>query len=88
MAFFSYKCETHGEFRLSLKKRTKLGICPQCQSDCKPVIKAGSVQVMERLDNGAMARSVERLSDIEQIMNDRADKHTEEFMKKSGLNDE
>ncbi len=33
---------------------------------------------MERLDNGAMGRAVERMHNIEEIMNDRADKHTEE----------
>ncbi len=87
MAFFSYKCETDGEFRLSLDKRAKTGKCPKCQAECKPVIRMGTMQVVERLDNGAMARQVERLANIEEIMNDRADKHTAEFMKKLDLED-
>ena len=80
MAWFTFKCPTHGEFRISLPKREKAAPCTYggCLETCKGVMKAGSVSVMERLDNGAMMRRVERLHNIEEIMNDRADKHTGE----------
>jgi hypothetical protein len=41
------------------------------------------MQSVEVLDNGAMARSVERLVNIEEIMEDRADKHSKEHSKES-----
>jgi hypothetical protein len=78
MARFTFVCPAHGEFRVSLNKREKTVMCPTCKSESKAVIKAGNVSVVERLDNGAMARTVERLHNIEEIMNDRADKHSEE----------
>jgi hypothetical protein len=76
MAWFTYECKTHGQFKLSLQKREKEHPCPTCGDIAKPVIKAGSVSVVERLDNGSMARSVERLHNIEEIMSDRSDKHS------------
>jgi hypothetical protein len=80
MAWFTYSCPTHGEFRVGLPKREKALPCRVngCIEVCKNVVKSGSVSIMERLDNGAMARAVERLSNIEEIMNDRADKHASE----------
>lgn len=87
MAWFTYHCEEHGEFRRSLKIRDKVTKCLRCDKECKSVIRIGSVQVVERLDNGAMARAVERLHNIEEIINDRADKHSEEFMKNLELDD-
>jgi hypothetical protein len=38
----------------------------------------GTTQIIEKLDNGLMGRAVERLHNIEEIMNERADKHTAE----------
>lgn len=87
MAWFTYKCDEHGEFIRSLSKRDKTSTCTKCGKECKTVIKIGTVQVMERLDNGVMARAVERLHNIEEIMTDRANKHTEEFMKNLQLDD-
>ena len=87
MALFTYQCPTHGNFRVKLDKREKRYKCPQCSVECQSVLKMGTVQVVERLDNGAMARKVERLHNIEEIMNDRADKHQEEAMKKLDLED-
>jgi hypothetical protein len=74
MAWFSYKCPEHGEFRVSLPKREKKVKCPTCSVESGAIIRAGGVQIVERLDNGAMARTVERLHNIEEIMNERADK--------------
>ena len=87
MAWFSYTCPEHGDFKVSLPKRQKRSPCPTCGKDSDGIIKLGTIQVKERLDNGAMARKVERLHNIEEIMNDRADKHQEEAMKKLDLED-
>lgn len=76
MGWFSYKCSEHGEFKVSLPKRETSVPCSKCQSKSYPALKAGTISVMERLDNGAMGRAVERLHDIEEIMNKRADDHT------------
>lgn len=79
MALFSYACKEHGQFTVSLTKREPSVACRTCGGESKPVIKTGgSISVVERLDNGAMARTVERLHNIEEIMNDRADKHSGE----------
>lgn len=78
MAWFKYKCPTHDAFSVSLAKREREVSCPKCQQLSKPIIGVGSTQIVERLDNGAMARAVERLHNIEEIMNDRADQHTEQ----------
>lgn len=81
MAWFSYKCEEHGLFTKSMLKREKKASCPVCGKDSVAVIKAGSVSIVEKLDNGAMSRSVERLHNIEEIMNQRSDEHD----KKTGM---
>lgn len=76
MGWFTYKCEEHGEIRISLDKRKDIAICPKCGSVCKAVLKAGTMRVVERLDNGTMARRVERLHNIEEIMDERDRKHS------------
>lgn len=79
MAWFTFRCPTHGEFKKSLQKREKAQPCPSCGQASDTILKpTASISVVEKLDNGAMSRSVERLHNIEEIMNDRADKHTEE----------
>jgi hypothetical protein len=77
MAWFTFKCPAHGEFRVSLVRRERVVSCPTCKTESKAVIRTGSISVVEQLDNGAMARKVERLHNIEEIMSDRADKHSE-----------
>ena len=76
MARFSYKCPEHGDFTVTLKKRVKKMPCPECQKESCAIIRAGTIQVVERLDNGAMARAVERLHDIDDIMYDRSEEHS------------
>jgi len=80
MAWFTFECPKHGQFRLGLEKRAKAVPCftHGCMQVCSNVVKTGSISVVESLDNGAMARKVERLHNIEEIMNDRADKHSSE----------
>lgn len=78
MGWFTYDCPVHGNFKVSLPKREKVQHCTTCGNDSKVILKVGSVSIVERLDNGAMARSVERLHNIEEIISDRADKHSSE----------
>ena len=76
MAWFSYTCETHGDFKTSLEKRESTQKCPKCQVNCRGIIKAGTSRTVERLDNGAMGRAVERLHNIEEIMSERDANHS------------
>lgn len=75
MPKFSYSCPNHGSFSKFLEKRAKTFPCPICQTESQPIIKAGSVSIMERKDNGAMGRAVEVLHNIEEIMEDRSKKY-------------
>jgi len=75
MAWFRYECSDHGQFRLTLPSRKKDLKCPDCDNICKPIYKAPSVRIIERLDNGAMGRRVERLHNIEDIMYERDKKY-------------
>lgn len=77
MAKFTYRCLTHGEFFLNQEKRQKKVECPSCGADSRAIIKAGSIQTIERLDNGLMTKAVERLANIEEIMEERERKHNE-----------
>lgn len=85
MARFSYKCEDHGVFTVSLEKREKRYNCPECGKESVAIIKSGSISIMESLDNGAMARRVERLHNIEEIMEERSTKHERDVL---GLKEE
>jgi len=85
MAWFSYKCpKCDTQFKKSLPKRQKSQKCPNCNEEARVLLNAGSVQVVERLDNGAMARAVERLHNIEDIMEERDAKSTKDAMEKLG----
>jgi len=79
MAWFTYECPTHGQFRQDLEERLPQHKCQSCDQMCDTVLKSGgTISVVERLDNGVMGRAVERLHNIEEIMNERADKHSAE----------
>lgn len=89
MAWFSYHCKEHGDFKVSLDKREKTQKCPTCFKDSCAIIKrVGNAQIVDRLDNGAMVRAVERLQDIEEIMEERSNKDTQDRRKRMGLEDE
>jgi DNA-directed RNA polymerase subunit RPC12/RpoP len=79
MAWFKYQCSTCAKvFRLRLDKREPAVNCadPVCSGSCKPLLGAASTsQVVEVLDNGIMPRKVERLHNIEEIMEERAAKY-------------
>lgn len=88
MARFKYKCPDHGEFVVCLDKREKKANCPHCGKESRAIIRAGTIQVMERLDNGAMARAVERLSNIEEVMSERSDAHSKMEKERMGIVEE
>lgn len=75
MGWFRYACPEHGEFRLSLAERKKRMPCPQCSKESRSILGAGTARIMEVLDNGAMARRVERLHNVEEIMEERSRNH-------------
>lgn len=66
MPLFSYKCPDHGVFYRILNNREKTVNC-DCGKASSNVLKAGTVRVVERLDNGLMARTVERPIDTEEV---------------------
>jgi hypothetical protein len=74
MARFRFKCPEHGEFFKSLGRREKEWPCPECGKNTPNQIGVGTVQIMERLDNGLMGRAIERLHNVEEILNDLSDK--------------
>lgn len=77
MPRFTYACPEHGEFQISLKMRQKTAECSRCKAESSPVIKQGSFQMLERLDNGLMPRRVERIHNIEEICEERSRKFSE-----------
>lgn len=76
MARFTYKCDKCNKvFKVSLEKRASELFC-NCGGTGKPIFTVGSTKIMERLDNGAMARAVERIHNIEEITNADSDSHS------------
>ena len=84
MPIFTYKCGEHGIFQKMLPSRVKTFECPKCGEISQNQFKVGSVQTMEILDNGLMARAVERLSDIEEIVSLDNDKFTKKNLTEEG----
>lgn len=79
MAWFTYKCKVCGyEFRKVLDERVPTVPCElsdTCQGEAAPVLKPCHVKIVEQLDNGVMVRKVERLHNIEEILEERSDRH-------------
>lgn len=74
MPWFSYRCDNcKNEFRLILEERAKTAQC-KCGCEAKNILKPAHVKVVEQLDNGLMARKVERIHNIEEILTERSDK--------------
>jgi hypothetical protein len=78
MPIFTYECPDHGAFGILAGTRLKTWKCDKCGATCPNVFKSGTVRVVDRLDNGLMARAVERLSDINEIDQQDSDKFTPE----------
>lgn len=60
---------------MSLPRRSATAFCPSCSKDSPASLSIGTTRVVEVLDNGLMARKVERLRDVEQILEERDAKH-------------
>jgi len=74
MAWFTYECINHGVFRVSLNRREKKVPCTKCNLPSRVLLKVGTTVIYEKLDNGAMGRAVERIHNVEELMEERNDK--------------
>jgi hypothetical protein len=83
MPWFTYKCTScNHRVKVILDERLPEIKCDAydlmsdgpCGQPMKPVLKAANVKVVEQLDNGAMVRKVERIHNIEEILQERSDK--------------
>lgn len=75
MPLFYYACpacENRFPKLLSPDKAKEPQICPKCQKQAERAPQAPTTQVMEKIDNGLMARAVERPADAERIFKDRS----------------
>lgn len=71
MPRYTYECPVHKNFQVNTQRREKTAKCPGCGAESRAILKVGSSQIIERLDNGLMPRAVERLHNIEEIMAER-----------------
>ncbi|NBP13499.1 hypothetical protein EBU95_03755 [bacterium] len=76
MAWFTYKCHSHGLFRVSLGKRQKSIPCKKCGELSQIILKVGTTVVHEKIDNGAMGRAVERIHNVEELIEERSNINT------------
>jgi hypothetical protein len=81
MAFFYFKCPRHGRFTAVLARRQAAAPCPKCMSMAAAVLGVPGATTMETLDNGAMARKVTRMHDVEELLDDVAEKDSARFHK-------
>lgn len=74
MALYHFICQGCGEATRRILEPSEVNglTCKGCGAALKRDPQPPSTQVLERLDNGAMARRVERLSNAEQLYRDRA----------------
>jgi putative FmdB family regulatory protein len=87
MPLYRYRCSVceldvtriHGA-----KERPELA-CAECGGTLVRNPRGPSTQVVEKLDNGAMGRAVERLADAERLYHERSKNHTREVRKNLGL---
>jgi putative FmdB family regulatory protein len=79
MAIFSFKCPEHGNFSKYLKTGSSKTECPKCGAESTRVLGIGTVRVTEVIDNGMMHKSIERPTDIEEMMDERNAIHNKEI---------
>jgi AraC-like DNA-binding protein len=85
MPTLTFKCPHHSYFTKWFKDPVQSTPCSQCNEISTRVFRiSGGVSVVERLDNGVMGRAVERLHNIEEIVNEQADKSSREFRERAG----
>jgi putative FmdB family regulatory protein len=61
--------------------------CEKCGGPLVRNPRGPSTQTVERLDNGAMGKAVERLANAEALYHDRSKAHTKETRKNLGLDE-
>lgn len=75
MPNFTFRCPEHGAFQLYLKASAKEHSCPKCKVTSKRIPKLAHTTVMEVLDNGLMPQAVERMQNIDELLQERKDLH-------------
>lgn len=78
MGFFSYTCPEHGAFKKMLDRGTRSELCPKCGHESKRIVRAGSVTMTERVDNGLMSKRIDRIQDIDELIDQRNAIHEDE----------
>jgi hypothetical protein len=72
MALFNYMCLCGNIKRIFLKNAVSIP-CDKCKGVMQRNPKGPSTQVMEKLDNGFMIKTLERYADAERIFQERHD---------------
>jgi putative FmdB family regulatory protein len=75
MPFYRFECKVCGHRKrkmLPSGQQTQPVACEKCQSTMWRDPNPPSTQVLEKLDNGLMAKPVERLADAERLYHERA----------------
>lgn len=81
------KCETEVKRILEPKQQNEV-TCKECGSKLERLASGPSTQVMEKLDNGAMGKSIERLADAQRLFAERSRNSTKEYKKSMGIQEE
>lgn len=67
MPLFNFKCDSCGSKNRIILNKYSAQMCEKCGSEMRRIPKPPSSRVTEVLDNGFMAKSIERLADIERV---------------------
>jgi putative FmdB family regulatory protein len=76
--FHCEACQAPTRRLLAVADQRKPGVCPKCGGTLIRDYKAPSMIVVERLDNGAMGKALERFADAEEVFRERKDKSIRE----------
>lgn len=81
MPVFSYRCSKCGrEFRRIKVKIEEFSICDCGDLSVRYTKTVPGISVMEHLDNGVMARAIDRPADAVRIFTERAEQHKREVL--------
>lgn len=72
--FHCQACEAPLRRLLAKEAKGQPGVCPKCGGALIRDFKPPSMIVVERLDNGAMSKALERFADAEEVFRERKDK--------------
>ncbi len=78
-------CNSQAKVFCKLEKLKEEHVCKTCGSVLVRNPQAPTTNIMETLDNGVMARAVERIADAEEIYKERAKRDT---LERAGLIDD